>query len=136
MDQRGRFASLAHPERTDALRPVDLVGGDSDQVGTIRNRDASETLHRIAEHERTASVRPLGDLPSRLDDSDFIVDQHRRDQRDPIVQLSVKQFQVNDPVFADRQHRQINALTGKPFAGVEHRRMLGRDCDNSIAAKA
>ena len=76
MHERRGFGPIAHPQRTDALGAVDLVGGQSDEVGALRDRHAPEPLDRVTQHPRARSVGDTGDFSDRLDHANLVIDQH------------------------------------------------------------
>ena len=133
MKQRGGLRTVAHPQRADALGAVNLVGGDGDEIGLSRNLDSSEPLDGIAQHQRAGLVRHARDLGDWLDHADLVVDQHDRDQQHALVELALEIVEVDAPIMLDRQNGEVDAAPGQPLAGVEHRRMLGRDRDDAVA---
>ena len=80
MHERRGFGPLAHPQRTDALGTVDLVGGESDEVWALRDRHAPEPLDRVTQHQRARGVGNTGDVGDRLDHTNLVIDQHCRHQ--------------------------------------------------------
>ena len=74
VDERLECKALANPESADRLGTVDLVGAAGDQVGSLGDRHAAETLHRVAEHQRAHLPGNGGDLGDRLNNPDLIID--------------------------------------------------------------
>ena len=76
-------------ERADALRPVDLVAGDRQQVDLHRldiERDLAEGLRRIGVEQHAAGAAQRADLGERLDDADLVMRRHDRDQQRALVE--------------------------------------------------
>ena len=135
VEQRLQLDALAHPERADALGPVDLVRRDRDHV-RVRNGDSTETLDRVAEAERSHFPRAGEQLGDRLDDPNLVVDEHRPYDPGALVDRCAGLIDVHQPVAADRKDRDLPTLTPQPLDGVQHRGMLSRDGDDLAPARA
>ncbi len=75
----------ADVERADALRAVDLVRRDGEEIGfefLQVDLDPARALHRVAMKDDALGAADLGDLPHRVDDADLVVHHHdRRENR-------------------------------------------------------
>ena len=71
-----------------------------------------------------------GDLGERLDHTDLVIDQHRRDQPVPSVTPRCDEIEIDEAVGADRQDLDLMTLPGRPLAGVEDAGVFGRKGDD------
>ena len=82
---RGRDQPPAapHPERAGALRPVELVGRQRQQIDaeTLHvDRDLADRLHGVRVEQRALRMRDRRQLRNRLDRADLVVGMHDRDE--------------------------------------------------------
>ena len=81
----GECHPVAHPERADALRPVNLVCGEREQVDVQHlglERDPAERLHGVGvdQRPRIAPAHRLGDRRDILDGTGLVIDEHDGNQ--------------------------------------------------------
>src|SRR6185369_132956 len=133
VDKRCWLPALAHPQGANALRAVDLVCRYGDEVGPSWQLKAPERLHGVAQHERADLVGLCSNFRDGLDNADLVVHLHDGDECYPVIEFTFQQRPVEKAVGLHREHGQVGSLPRKPFAGVEHRRMLRRDRDDPIA---
>ena len=72
------------PQRADALRTVELVRRDGEQIDAERahvHRNLARALHGVGVEQRPARVGDRGELGDRLNRADFVVRVHDRDER-------------------------------------------------------
>ena len=72
------------PERARALRPVELVRRERQQIDAERahvDRNLADRLHGVGVHQRAALVRDRRELRDRLNRADLVVRVHDRDER-------------------------------------------------------
>ena len=86
------------PQRAGALRAVELVGRQREQIDAERphvDRNLADRLHGVGVHQRAALVGDGGDLGDRLNGADLVVRVHHRDER------GVVGHRLADPVGRD-----------------------------------
>ena len=132
---KGRgLGALAHPQRANTLRAVDLVRRHGDEVGTVAKLDAAERLDGVGQHQRAGRMDHFGNGGDRLPDADLIVHHHHRNEQHAAVELARKQVEIEASVMTDRKQGEVDAVARQPLAGVEHRGMFGGDGDDAVAA--
>src|SRR5512141_1229411 len=134
MDQRRRLNAVPHPKRSDALRPVNLMGRYGGEIGSLRYFDTPKPLNRVAKHQRSNLMRELRNFGDRLDHTNLIVDEHDCDNRNAVIQLGLHIFEIEQAVGPDGKARKVKAPPLEPLARIEDRGMLGGDRNDSIAA--
>ena len=107
----------AHVERADALRSVDLVRRDRQQVDAHRvdvERDAAEGLRRVGVEQDAAGARQAADRGERLQHADLVVGGHHADQDGLRLDGRFERREIDQAVGADRQHRDAAAARLEP----------------------
>ena len=103
--------SVAEEQRADALRALELVGGDRHEVSPERANvklHIRSGLHGIdVEQHATVAADLFGDLGDRLDRAHLVVGEHDRDQDRAVGDRRVQLVRVNPPVAI---HRQLDDL--------------------------
>ena len=108
-----------------------LVRTCGDHVRAGRDFHPTEPLDRVAQHPGTHAVRNRGDFGYRLNDANFIVDQHRSDQCGTLADRLFHVRENDPPVPADGENRHVPSACHEPFGRVEHGGMLARN-DNQL----
>ena len=102
---------VAHVESADALRPLELVGAERDEVGAKRLDVEVDVRRRLdgvdVEDDALAGPDARGDLGDRLDRADLVVGEHDRDQDRLVVERRLELVGI-DPAVA--VHRQLDDL--------------------------
>ena len=123
----------------DALGAVQLVRGDGHQVDVVLlhvHRNLADRLHRVHVEEDALFLGDLSDFRDGLNDADFVVGVHDRDQnrfrRDGAAQI----VEIDAAVFVHRQIGDLVAVLLEALAGVENRLVLGHLRDDVVALLA
>ena len=133
---------LPHVERADALRAVNLVGGEAHQVDAERadvDGDLANGLRGVAVQENAARFADGRDFGERLNDADFVVGEHHRDEA-RVVANGVGHFLRIEPtgaravVLFDIEQCHVVAAARESRERIEHGLVFGRDADQMIAA--
>jgi hypothetical protein len=129
VDDRLDGLAVAHDQRADALGGADLVAGEREQRAgqiTDRHRHLAKRLDRVGVKDhvgRTATGRDLGD---RLNDPDFVVHPHDRDQCGPVGQGSIEGIEAHLTVGVHREHHLAAAEMTDRVRRRQHRLVLDR----------
>jgi len=129
----------AHVEGPYALRAVELVGGERDEVEPERlhvQRDLARRLRRVAVEEHAAPLREPPQLRQRLHDADLVVGVHHRQQDGAIAERPRHVVGVDEAIRPHREAGHVKALALEPRARVQDRAVLGRDGQDVVAALA
>src|SRR5262245_22589824 len=136
VDQRLKRRAAAHVERTHALRRIDLVAGNGEEVDAkhidVRG-NLADRLCRVGMQQNAVRAGDATNLDDRLDRADLVVGMHdadedgpRRDRPSHIVGIDAA-----DPIDGNNGDRE--ALLLKEAAGSEDRGMLHRARDDMVA---
>ena len=135
--QAHRRLPCPHVERADALRAMDLVRRDRQQVDAHRvdvERDPAEGLGGVGVEQDAARLREAADRGQRLQHADLVVGGHDADQDRLRLEGRFERREIDQAVAADRQHRHAAAARFEVPARIEHRAMLGRHGHDVVAA--
>ncbi len=137
MDQRLEAHARLAPdiERAHALRPVDLVAGDRQQVDVHRidvERDLADRLRRVGVEVDLALAADLADLGQRLDHADLVVHRHHRHDAGVRADRGLQLLEVDEAVLLDRQIGDLEAFQLQVAAGIQHALMLGHHGDDVV----
>ena len=136
-DRSDADARLApHPERADALGPVNLVTRERGHVDLHLlhvERHLADALHGVDVEQHTFFPRHLAELGDGLDRADLVVRQHHGD-KDGLVRDRLAQLLRGDPAeLVRRQVVDLETLPLEPLGGIQRRLVLGADRDDVIA---
>ena len=112
------------------------MGGNRHQVDVVLvhvDWNLANRLHAVGVEEHAALATDLANFPPRLQDADFIVCGHDRDQDRLVVDRALQIFQIHQTIFLHRQISHAVAILLKPLAGVEHRLVFGHGGDDVVA---
>ena len=126
----------ANVEGADALGAIDLVTGDGHQVDAVFlhvDRNLSDGLHRIHVEENAFLLGDLSDFSDGLDDADFVVRVHDRDQDRLRRNCATEIVEINAPVSFDRQICHFVTILLETLTGIERGFVLGDLRDDVIA---
>ena len=137
-DLRGERRAASHVQRADALRAVDLVRGDREQVDAERidvEVERAGGLHGVgvdgdARVVRLDDARDLGD---RLDRADLVVGVHDADEDGAIVERVAERVEVDEAFAVDGQVGDAEALLLERGALVQDGVVLDGGGDDVIA---
>ena len=132
--ERLQFRAAPHEEDAHALRRVELVPRDGEQVHRhllhVQRRLAGR-LHGVRMDDGAAFLGDLGDLADREHGPRLVVRPHRRDERAlRAFQLGAQALQVNLPNAVDGQFHDLVPLRLQAAGGLEDGRMLHRRRDD------
>ena len=132
--------ALADVQRTDALRPVELVRIQRDEVDgdpAHVELERADALHRVAVERDAAVAADRADLGERLQCADLIVRVHDRDERGAVVDRRRDRRWRDATVWRDIDHGQPHVcVLGEVARRVEDRVMLDRRRHEAIALAA
>ena len=123
-------------ERADTFRTVYLVSGNREQVDVVRlyvHGNFSDGLHGVHVEENAAFLGDFPDFADRLDNADFVVRVHRRDQNRLRDNRAAEIVERDATFLIDRKVGDLIALVLKPLATIEHRLVLGHLCNDVIS---
>ena len=112
----------------DALRAVDLVRGDGEQVDLELlhvDLDTPRALHRVAVEDDALRAAQLADLPDRLHYADLVVHHHDRDQDGVRTQRGLELVHRDQAIGIHFEIGGLEALALELAEGVEHGLVLG-----------
>ncbi len=126
-------------ERSDALRPLELVRPERDEVCPERldiDVDVRCRLDRVdVEDEALARSHPGGDLGDRLDRAHLVVGEHDRDEDRLVVERRLELVGVHPAVAVDRQLDDLEAELLEVAQRVPDRVVLDRRGHDAMAAR-
>ena len=136
MNQRVDFHALADVQRTDALRPVELVCREGDHVRVERldiQRNRANSLHRVRVEEYAAFVAECANLRDGFERADFVVRRHHTDQHGIRAQGVLHLLGSHEAVRIHREIRHLPTLRFQPLAGMQDGVMLNLRGDDVLA---
>ena len=136
MNQRVDFHALADVQRTDALRPVELVRREGEHVRVERfdiQRNCANRLHRVRVEEYAAFMAERANLRDGFERADFVVRRHHADQHGVRAQGVLHLLDGHEAVRIHREIRHLPTLRFQPLAGVQDGVMLNLRGDDVSA---
>ena len=133
MDDGGKHQAGTDVQSADALRTVELVGGDREQVdseGFDVERNPPRRLYRVGVKEHTVAMRDLGQFADRLQSSGDVVGGHDRNKPRVGPKQGLERGNLRDPLRVHRQVADTYLMLFEVPAGLENRRMLDRTDDD------
>ena len=127
MNQRFERDATANEQHADALRGVQLVPGDREQIDAeISNIDGdfAERLGGIGVHEDAVLPADGGDLPNRLERADLVVRVHHGDESRARHDRSANGVRIDAAKAIDRQNCDLCAEPAKEFERLKRGGML------------
>src|SRR5689334_18161274 len=131
--------AAAHIQSTYALRPVNLVPADGQQVNVVLlnvNGDFANGLYAIHSKENPAFLGNFADFRDGIDDTNFIVGVHDGDQNRRRLNGRFQLVQADAPVLLHRQVGDLEAMLLEVLAGIEHSFVLDGLSDDVVALLA
>src|SRR6185369_7515999 len=132
-----RFA--ADVEGADTFRAVGLVSREAHQVdlefGEV-DLHLAGGLGGIDVEDDAGVAADFAQFGNRLDDADFVIDEHHRGQYGIGTDGRLEDFQVEQAVFLDVEIGRLETLALHFADGVEHGLVLGLDRDDVLALGA
>ena len=119
--------------------PYILCAGDRHEVDVLLDHvdgDFADGLGRVGVEDYAALVTELADFGDGLDDADFVVGEHDRDQDGLVVHGALEVFEIDEAVFLHRHVSDAVAVFLQALAGVEHGFVLGDRGDDVVALLA
>ena len=130
---------MADVQRADALRALELVGAERDEVGAERldvEVDVRRGLDGVdVEQDALAGPDPRGDLGDRLDRADLVVGEHDRDEDRLVVERRLELVRVDPAVAVDRQLDDLEPELLEVAQRVADRVVLDRRGHDPVAAR-
>jgi hypothetical protein len=139
MNKRLQRRAVAHIERAYALRRVQLVTGDREQVDARpvdRGFNLADGLRSIGVHEHALRVGDPLDLRDRLDGADLVVGVHDANQDGARRQRAADIIGIDQACPVDRKVGDPGAQALEEATWRQDRRMLDLACDDMIGAVA
>ena len=127
---------LANVQSPDALRPVNLVGREAEQVDAhVFDVDGNlaHSLDRVGVKEDALFLAQFADSLDRLNGADFVVRGHDRDEYRFVRHRGANLLGRHLAELVHGQIRDLEAIAFEPLAGVEHGLVLGRLRDDVVA---
>jgi hypothetical protein len=121
-----RFAP--HAQDAHALRPVQLVRGQCQQVDAVAldvDRQLPGALSRVDVEQDAARAAQSPDRPDVLDDTDLVVHVHQRDEDRVRAQRRLDLAGSDDAVRTRLEVGDLEPLALELAAGGQHRRVFG-----------
>jgi hypothetical protein len=131
--------AAAHVQRPDALRPVEFVAHDRQQIDAElvdAGRNLADGLRSVGVKQHAMLAGNTGTVLDRLDRADFVVGVHDADQDRPRCDRSPKIVGIDTSRSVDREAGDACAKAFEKPARFENRRMLDLRCDNMVALVA
>ena len=132
-----RRSSVADPQRTDTLRPIELVrrGGEEIDIefGDI-HRDLADGLGGVAVNESTARTGEFGRLGQRLDGARFIVREHQGHQDGVVTERVGELIEIDSTGAVDPDEGDLPTAFRQRRQGLEDRSVFGALADDVPAA--
>src|SRR5262249_57688063 len=119
--------SVADVEGTDALRRVELVAGQRQDVHAEPrhvDRNLAGRLSRVRMHEGAVLVRKPSDLLDRLECADLVVRVHDADEQGGLSKRAPQRLEIDDTVSINRQDRDAATEALEEGPGGEPGRLL------------
>ncbi len=138
VDERIDDDALLHVQGADALRSVDLVPGEREEVDVQLlhvDRNPADRLRGVRMEEHAATVCDPHQVRYRLDRAGLVVCHHDGDEQGVGPQLRLEIVRPDPAVPVHRQVRHVEAEGLQPSAGLDHGRVLdGGDDDVPLPA--
>ena len=135
----GELETAPNVERSDAFGPVQLVGGERQEIdrATLEiDRRASRRLNRVRVEDRADGLRLLGESLDREDHARFVVGPHHRDERDARRKGRPKALTVETAAGQDRDDVSLDPAFGLELPDErQHGRMLDGGDDDFVAVR-
>ena len=135
-EQRLRMRAPPDVECAGALRPMELVAGDGQQIAADRlhiDRHLARRLHRIGMEVHIGFLRDGADLSHRLQCADLVVGHHHADELRIRPKGTAYVLGINHAGRIDGQKRDLDAAIAQPLRRMEHGMMLDGAGDKVIA---
>ena len=127
----------ARVEQADALRPVELVRRETQQVDRLRREVDGEVprrLHGVRVEENALRAAERADLVRRLDGADLVVGVHDRDKAGVGAECGGDVRGGDDAVLMDGQERHVEAPRAQTVQRVQDGVVLEGGGDDVAAA--
>ena len=137
-DRRQQHARIpaADIESANAFRAVHFVRGKGSHIHIHFidvERNLSGRLNRIGVEQDAAFARDLSDFLDVLNDADFVIRGHDRDQDRLVGDRVAKIVEIDKSLVVDRQKRDAATFLFQVLAGIENRLVFGDAGDDVIA---
>ena len=133
------MGTVPYVQGADALRPLELVSGEADQVGAERLQveiDPGSRLDRVdVKHDAPAATDAIGDLGDRLDRPDLVVGKHDADEDRPVGQRGIDFVGIDPPIAVDRQLDDLEPELLEVAQAVTDSVVLDRARHDPVAAR-
>ena len=139
VDERCKRQTAADIQRTDPLGPIQLVGGQRQQVDAVLgdiDLDLPNRLSGIGMKQGAGGTGHAGQIADWLEHADFVVGRHHADQHRGRRERGRERIRVEQPVAPHGQIRDGDPLLLQPGARVQNRPMFGAYRDDVITPGA
>src|SRR5580658_9429707 len=139
VDNGGKLHARIAPaniQRADALRAINLVAADGQQVDVVFlhvHRNLAYSLHAVHGEENAVFLGDFADFGDRIDHTNLVVGVHDGDQDGGRPDGGFQLIQVDAPIFLHRQVGDFKALFFEALARVQHSLVLDGLRDDVIA---
>ncbi|KOT06413.1 hypothetical protein DM77_1168 [Burkholderia mallei] len=136
VNQRLEPDSLSNVERADALRRVELVTGDRQQIDAERidvGRDLADRLGRVRVKPDAVLAGDRADILDRLNGAGFVVRMHDRDERGARRDCATDGVGIDAAVAVHGNAGDFSAQSLKELQRLQDCRMFGRLGDHVAA---
>ena len=136
MDKGTGLQPFADIQKTDPLRPVQLMGAGAEHIDLILvhvDGELSIGLHRIRMEQDPMLLRDPADLLYRLDGSDLVIGKHDGNENGIRTDGPLQLVQLQDAVLVHAHICDLKSSFLQIFAGVKHRVMLNGGGDDMLS---